>query len=305
MKLNLKTIIGVCLLVVGSTTFAQQDPQFTQYMYNTLSVNSAYAGTRGHVAITAIHRSQWAGLEGAPETQTLTFDSPIGRNLGLGISIVQDKLGPSKETYFDANLSYSIKTSKTHRLSLGLKGGLRLLNIDWSRGNHQASGDVLFQENINRTLPTLGAGLYYYSEKSYLGFSIPNFFADQHYDDIQGGVATERLHMFFIGGLVRNISDNIKFKPAFLLKSVSGAPLILDLSANFMFNEKFRLGASYRWDDSVSGLIGLQVSPKLLLGYSYDYTTTELQRVNSGTHEFMLRFELISKERKLKSPRFF
>lgn len=305
MKLNFKLIIISCLLLTSSFSFAQQDPQFTQYMYNTLTVNSAYAGNRGHLAITGIHRSQWIGIDGAPESQSLSFDSPIGKNVGLGISIVNDKLGPSHETYFDTNFSYSIRTSETHRLSFGVKGGARLFDIDWTRGRRQTSSDNLFQENISRILPTIGAGLYYHGEKSYLGVSVPNFFTDQHYDDIQQAVAAERLHIFVIGGLITDLSESIKFKPAFLFKHVSGAPVIVDLSANFMFNEKLRLGASYRWDDSFSGLVGFQISPKLLIGYAYDYTNTELQKVTSGSHEIMLRFELISKTAKLKSPRFF
>jgi len=305
MKLNFKIIIGLCLLFLGSITNAQQDPQFTQYMYNTLSVNSAYAGSRGHIAITGIHRTQWVGIDGAPESQTLSFDSPVGKNVGLGISIVNDKLGPSHETYFDVNFSYSIKTSQTHQLSFGIKGGARLFDIDWSRGRRQTSSDNLFNEDISRILPTVGAGIYYHGEKSYLGVSIPNFLTDQHYNDIQQTVAAERLHLFVIGGIITDLSDTIKFKPAFLFKHVTGAPVIIDLSANFMFNDKLRLGVAYRWDDAFSGLVGFQINRKLLIGYAYDYTNTELQRVTSGSHEIMLRFELISKTTKLKSPRFF
>ncbi len=287
------------------SAFAQQDPQFTQYMYNTLSVNSAYAGSRGHLAITGIHRSQWVGIDGAPRTQTLTIDSPLGKNVGLGLSVVNDEIGPSDEFYFDANFSYTIRASETHRLSFGVKGGARLLNIDWTKGRIQ-NPDAVFQQNINnRFFPTVGAGLYLHGEKSYLGVSIPNFFTDQHYDDIQESVASERLHFFLIGGLVFDLSENTKFKPAFLLKHVVGAPLIVDLSANFMFFDRFRLGASYRWDDSVSALAGFQVSPGLLIGYSYDYTTTELQEFTTGSHEIMIRFELKSEEKRLKSPRFF
>jgi len=305
MSLNFKIIFGACLLLVASKNFAQQDPQFTQYMYNTLSVNSAYAGSKGHVSVTAIHRTQWVGINGAPETQTLTFDSPIGKNVGLGISIVNDKLGPSHETYFDANFSYTIKTSEAYKLSFGLKGGVRLFDIDWARGRRQSSKDNLFRDNISRILPTVGAGIYFHGEKSYFGVSVPNFFTDQHYDDIQQAEAAERLHVFVIGGLIFDLSDTVKFKPAFLFKHVTGAPVIIDLSANFMFNDKLRLGVSYRWDDSFSGLVGFQISPRFLLGYAYDYTNTELQRVTSGSHELMLRFDLISNSIKLKSPRFF
>jgi len=304
MKLSFKIIVVILILLTGAQTIAQQDPQFTQYMYNTLSVNSAYAGSSGHLTITGIHRTQWVGLDGAPKTQTLSIDTPINKNVGLGLSIVNDKIGPTNETYFDANFSYSIKTSETHKLSFGLKGGLRLFDIDWSRGTAQSGVDPLLQNNISKLLPTVGAGVYLHGEKGYVGVSVPNFFTDEHYDDIQQAVAAERLHIFVIGGLIFDLSENTKFKPAFLFKHVTGAPVILDLSANFMFQEKFRVGVSYRWDDALSGLVGFQISPKLLIGYSYDYTTTELQRVNSGSHELMLRFELISKTKKIKSPRF-
>lgn len=305
MNIDNQKIIYILLLLLGITGYSQQDPQFTQYMYNTLSVNSAYAGSRGHFSVTGIHRSQWVGIDGAPRTQTLTLDTPIGKKIGLGLSIVNDEIGPTDETYFDLNFSYTIKTSETHRLSFGVKGGGRLFNIDWTKGQSQ-NPDILFQQNINnRFLPTVGAGLYLHSEKSYIGLSIPNFFTDQHYDDIQESIASERLHFFLIGGLIFDINENTKFKPAFLLKHVVGAPLIVDISANFMFYDHFRLGASYRWDDSVSGLVGFQVTPGLLIGYAYDYTTTELQKFTTGSHEIMIRFELISQEKRLKSPRFF
>ncbi len=285
--------------------FAQQDPQYTNYMYNTMSVNSAYAGTRGHMAVIGLYRTQWVGLDGAPTNQSFSIDTPVGKNVGLGFSVVNDELGPSDEFYIDANFSYTINLADEKRLSFGIKGGARLLNIDWSKGQFD-DPDAIFQQNINnKLLPTIGAGVYLHSEKSYLGLSVPNFFTDQHYDEIHESVAAERLHFFLIGGHVFDLSERTKFKPAFLLKHVVGAPLIFDLSANFLFNENFRLGAAYRWDDSISGLIGLQLSPKLLVGYSYDFTTTELQKYNNGTHEIMLRFELISKERRLKSPRFF
>ncbi len=305
MNIITKKILGILMIASTYCVFGQQDPQFTQYMYNTLSVNSAYAGSRGHMTVTGIHRSQWVGIDGAPRTQTLTVDSPIGKKIGLGLSIVNDEIGPSDEFYFDLNFSYTIKASETHRLSFGVKGGGRLFNIDWTKGQSQ-NPDILFQQNINNQFfPTVGAGLYLHSEKSYLGVSIPNFFTDDHYDDIQQSVASERLHFFFIGGLVFDLSQKTKFKPAFLVKHVVGAPLIVDLSANFMFYDRLRLGASYRWDDSVSALAGFQVTPGLLIGYAFDYTTTELQQFTTGSHEIMVRFELKSQEKRLKSPRFF
>lgn len=305
-NMNLKSKISSSLLVFFMTLvgYAQQDPQFTDYMFNTLTVNSAYAGSRGHLSVTGLHRSQWVGLEGAPETQSVSIESPIGKNVGLGVSVVNDRLGPSDEFYLDANFSYTIKLYNDRKLSFGIKGGGRMLNIDWSRGSYQESEDVF--ENINnRFLPTIGAGIYIHNDKSYVGLSVPNFLTNEHYDGLQNAVASERLHFFLIAGKVFDLSSRIKFKPAFLGKFVTGAPIIADLSANFMFNDVFRLGAAYRWDDSVSGLVGLQIGPRLMLGYAYDFTTTDLQNVNSGTHEIMIRFELRSKERQLTSPRFF
>ena len=305
MNVKLKVVLIGLVGLSFQTLFAQQDPQFTQYMYNTLGVNAAYAGSRGHVTATGLLRSQWVGLDGAPRSQTFTIDSPVSERVGLGLSIANDELGPSQETYIDLNFSYTIPTSDTRKLSFGIKGGGRLLDIDFSRGNVQSAGDGLFQNNVSEFLPTVGVGVYWHSDRNYIGVSIPNLFTDQTYDDIQQTVAAERLHLFIIGGIVTDLSSTIKFKPAFLVKSVVGAPVIVDLSANFMFYEKLRLGLSYRWDDSVSGLAGFQLTPQLLLGYSYDYTTTELQRFNTGSHEITLRFDLISKHKKIKSPRFF
>jgi len=304
MNIYFKIIIGLILVCLPMNIWAQQDPQFTQYMYNTLNVNSAYAGSRGHMSITGIHRSQWLGIDGAPQTQTLSIDSPIAKKVGLGLSIINDNIGPSEEIYIDLNFSYTIKLSDNNRLSFGAKGGGRLFNLDFTKGQSQ-NPDAIFQNVNDRFLPTVGAGLYLHSDTKYLGVSIPNFFADEHYDDIQGSLAAERIHIFLIGGVVTNFSEILKFKPAFLLKHVVGSPLSLDLSANFMFYNRFTIGAAYRWDDSFSGLAGFQITPALNIGYAYDYTTSELQRFTSGSHEIMIRFELKSEEKKLKSPRFF
>lgn len=305
MNLKLKIIFGLVLILVLQNSNAQQDPQYTDYMFNTLTVNSAYAGSRGHLTATALHRTQWVGLDGAPTTQSFSVESPVGKNVGLGIVLVNDRLGPSDEFYLDANFSYTINLNNNSRLSFGIKGGGRMLNIDWTRGSYQEQENV-FQQNIeNKFLPTIGAGVYWHSANSYIGLSVPNFLTDKHYDGVQNAIAAERLHYFLIAGKVFDLSPRIKFKPAFLGKFVVGAPLIADLSANFMFDDTLRLGLAYRWDDSVSGLLGLQVSPKLMIGYAYDATTTRLRNFNSGTHEIMLRFELRSREKQLKSPRFF
>ncbi len=297
--------LSLLLLFISVEGFSQQDPQFTQYMYNTMSVNPAYAGSRGHTTITALGRTQWVGFDGAPDTQTLSYDTPLGfSGVGLGINLVNDKLGPSHETYLDANISYTIRTGNEGNLALGLKIGGRLLNVDWSRGTFQ-SPEPRFNTNINnKFLPTLGAGVYYHKPKWYVGLAVPNFIRTDHYDDNIESVAVERLHFFLITGYVFDLNESIKFKPAALLKGVQGAPLSLDISANFLFNEKFRAGLAWRWDDSISALLGFQVSDGLNIGYAYDLTTSNYSNYNSGTHEVMLRYEIF-REGPVKSPRFF
>lgn len=299
-------ILVVFTALLSMKTNAQQDPQYTQYMYNTMSVNAAYAGQRDVLSATALYRTQWVGIDGAPKTVTFGIHSPLrNERLGLGLNIVSDQLGPAEETSIDVNFSYTIPVNATGdlELSFGIKGGLHLLDTDWSKGLFQ-NPDRLFNENINLISPTLGAALYLHSDRWYLGLSVPNMFTTEHYDDFQESIATERLHYFFIGGYVFDLSASTKLKPAFLVKGVSGAPLIADLSVNALFNDKFTLGLAYRWDDSVSGLLGFQITPGLFAGYAYDATTTALNNYNSGTHEIMLRFEL-QQIGKILSPRFF
>lgn len=307
MNLKFKISIILFLIFTAISSNAQQDPQYTNYMFNTMTVNSAYAGSRGHLSVTALHRTQWVGIDGAPQTQSLSIESPVGKNVGVGLSFVNDRLGPSKETYIDASVSYTLRLNNDSQLSFGMKGGARLLNVDLFDG-FQNQSDVASINN--KFLPTIGAGVYWRNEKSYVGLSIPNFLTKNHFDrdDFSSNnykVSAERLHYFLIAGKVFDLSSSVKFKPAFLGKFVAGAPAIVDLSANFLIDDTVRLGVAYRWDDSVSGLLGFQISPRILLGYSYDLTTTRLGDFNSGTHEIMLRYELITKEKQLKSPRFF
>lgn len=299
-------LISICFI---TDAYSQQDPHYTQYMLNTMSVNPAYVGSRGHTTLTALGRTQWVGFDGAPDTQTLSYDTPIGFNgLGIGFNLVNDKLGPSHETYIDGNVSYTIETGLEGSLAFGLKLGGRLLNIDWDLGRSDIDGpDSAFaQDVVNKFLPTVGAGIYYHEPDWYIGLSVPNFLRQEHYDanNIIGETAIERLHYFLIAGYVFDLNESIKFKPAALMKLVFGAPLSIDVSANFLIEEKFRLGAAWRWDDSVAALLGFQVSESLHIGYAYDLTTSNYNIANSGTHEVLLRYEIF-KQARMKSPRFF
>lgn len=309
MKINtdLKRYLLVGLLLAVLTAKAQQEPQYTQYMYNTLTVNPAYTGSPGYLEASLLHRSQWVGIDGAPSTQSFIIHSPVfNEQIGLGFSAVNDKLGPSEDLYLDGNFSYTIPVGYESKLAFGLKAGARILNIDWSKGIYRQEGDQLFNTNIdNKITPSIGAGVYYYTERFYAGLSVPNFIRSDYYDDIAESTVSDRLHYYVMGGYVFDLSEGVKFKPAVLGKIVSGAPITVDLSANFLLNEKLTLGASYRYDDAVSGLAGFQISKNFFIGYSYDYSVTDLNKYNDGSHEIIVRFQLVPKSSRIKSPRFF
>ncbi len=290
---------------------AQQDAQYTQYMYNTLAVNPAYAGSRGVFSIGALHRSQWVGLDGAPTTQTLNFHTPVSKRVGLGLSIVNDEIGngTNQDTYFDAAFSYTIPLGEERKLSFGVKAGGHFLNIDFTKlRNYDVETNLV---NIDkRFLPNFGAGIYYHTDRFYTGLSVPNFLQTEHFDSSGNSasfLAKERLNIYLITGYVFDLNRNVKFKPAGLLKAVKGAPLQIDLSANFLFNDKFTLGAAYRWDAAVSALFGFQISEQLMLGLAYDRETTDLgaTQFNDGSFEVMLRYEFLTRYKKVLTPRFF
>jgi len=312
----MKKVLLVIVLSVACLggVVAQQDAQYTQYMYNTIAVNPAYAGSRGVLSINGLHRSQWIGLEGAPKTQTINFNTPVSEHLGIGLSIVNDKIGngTNQDTYFDAVASYSIQTSKEGKLSFGIKAGGHLLDINFNKlANYRAELNAGGPDNIDKKFsPNIGAGLYYHTDKFYAGLSIPNFLKTQHFDDSASGttfLAEERLNFYLITGYVFDLNPKLKFKPAILLKAVSGAPLQADFSANFMLNEKFTLGAAYRWDAAASALVGFQLSDQFMIGLAYDREVTELGNAtfNDGSFEIMLRYEFITKFKKVITPRFF
>tara|TARA_R110000850_G_scaffold241496_1_gene366081 strand:+ start:1173 stop:2123 length:951 start_codon:yes stop_codon:yes gene_type:complete len=316
MKKSYITLIVSVLLGTAFTSNAQQDPQYTQYMYNTQVVNPAYAGSREALSISGLYRTQWVGLDGAPDTGTLTVHSPIGEgNVGLGLSIVREEIGIVEETYANIDFSYTIQTSDIGKLAFGIKAGGNLYNLNFTDLNipPEGQGDIFENDVDNKFKPQIGAGAYYYTDKFYAGLSVPNFIESSYFDiaDIENFEATgdvisrERLHFFFISGYVFDLSENVKFKPAVLTKLVTGSPLQVDASANFMFYDKFTLGAAYRWSASLSALVGFQITDELMLGFAYDRETTDLTQFNDGSYEFYLRYEIFKKKERILSPRFF
>ena len=299
-------IILFVLLLVNFISFAQQDAQFTQYMYNTININPAYAGSRDVLGVFVLHRSQWVGMDGAPVTNTIAINSPIGdSNLGLGVSLINDKIGPTNENNVAIDISYSINTSEKFKLSFGLKGNATIFKLDVSKLNPLDQNDPQFQ-NLNNTFKSnIGAGIYLHSDRAYFGFSIPKLIESKHYDDNSVAIYTEKINYYVIAGYVFEFNPNLKFKPSLLTKAVQGAPLQVDISGNFLINEKFVLGMAYRWSAAVSGMVGYQISNRMFLGYGYDLETTNLSNYNSGSHEIFLRYEINMKNKRIVSPRFF
>lgn len=303
-----KRVLLAVLALVSLTANAQQDSQYTQYMYNTNTINPAYAGSRGALSIYGMHREQWVGLNGAPKTNAFSINTPLkDSKVGLGVSFVNDEIGVMKENTISVDVSYTIDLDGIdNKLSFGIKGSANLLSVNYSELNLYNPNDYKLTGDIsNQFSPNIGAGVYYHNTKGYLGLSVPNFLQADRYDDNIYATVQQRMHFNLIGGYVFDLNPDLKFKPAFLLKAVSGAPLQADVTANFLISNKLTLGAAYRFDAAWSALAGFQITDGLMIGYSYDGDTTKLANYNSGSHEIFLRFELFNKYKRITSPRFF
>lgn len=294
------------MMFTAIASYAQQDAQYTQYMYNTINVNPAYAGSRGALSFFALHRTQWVGLDGAPVTNSFSVNTPFNNSrLGLGVSIINDEIGPSTSNSVSADLSYTLPMSEKLKLSFGVKGTVNMFNIDVNKLNPGDQTDPQFQNLNNEFNPNIGAGVYLHSDKGYIGLSVPNFLESNAYNDNDVAIYKEKMNFYMIGGYVFDLSSYIKFKPAFMTKAVEGSPLQADVSANFMFDDKLTVGLAYRWSAAMSAMVGFQVSDAFYLGYSYDFETTELDNYSSGSHEIFLRYEIFKKNSKMITPRFF
>ncbi|MBR9915241.1 MAG: type IX secretion system membrane protein PorP/SprF [Algicola sp.] len=285
---------------------AQQLPQFTQYMYNTISINPAYAGSRETLSVVGLHRSQWVGLEGGPQTQTLSVHAPMrNERVGLGLSFINDELGFQNFSYLYGDFSYTIPTGEKSKLAFGVKAGFTSYSLDAEFQQSQSNDPVIFGYQ-NRWKPNIGTGVYWHSSRWYVGLSAPRILNTDYTGDAEFQ-ALERISYYFTGGYVFDLGENTKFKPATLLKATNGAPLSFDLTANFLFYEKFWIGAGYRVNEQAAALGGIadfQVSKQLRIGYAYEYPLSDLRPYTSGTHEVLLMFEIF-KSKRIKSPRYF
>lgn len=307
-----KWLFVLCCLVclAPHKSMAQQDPLYTQYMFNTLAYNPAYAGSRDVLSIMALSRHQWVGFDGAPSTQTLTAHSTVGKNVGLGFSILHDKLDPTRQTgvYFD--YAYRLKISDKGKLSMGLKGGFNFYQNTLSQLSTGSVGDdpALSGSDYSKFLPNFGFGLYYYSPKFYLGASAPKLMENKLANrdiETQGEVGKEVRHYFLTSGYVFGISKEVKLKPSVLARFTQAAPVVMDLNVNFLFKEKLWLGGFYRIQNSFGAIAQYQFTQQFKVGYGFDMTTNELSNYNSGTHEIMLLYEFSFTKEKVQHPRYF
>ena len=307
---KITSFLAFGFLLFFSETKAQQDPQYTQYMYNMNVVNPAYAGSRGTLSLGLLGRTQWTSVDGAPKSMTFDVHAPLGKKVGVGLSVIADEIGPAKEQNIYADFSYTLETSSVGRLAFGLKGGVTLLYVYLLvlvLPLTSSAGDPVFDENINKTMPNFGAGVYYYTDKWYVGFSVPNILKTEHLDkDNINTKASEEVHYFLTGGYVFDLSSTLKFKPSLMFKGVTGAPVSVDINANFLMYDRFELGASYRIDDSISALFNFGVTPDFRIGYAYDYTISDFSNSHTGgSHEIILLYDIDFSKKNLKSPRFF
>ncbi|MDO7171447.1 type IX secretion system membrane protein PorP/SprF [Mariniflexile sp. AS56] len=297
------------LVLLGSAhVFSQQEPQYAQYMYNTQSINPAYAGTENQLSLLGLHRSQWAGLEGAPKTQIISMHAPFGDHVGLGLNITNDKIFIAQSTYIAANFSYKVPVSERSILSFGLQAGGKLMSIDSNRLNNgaESSGDQDASiSDRNNFTPQMGFGAYYYTNNFFLGFSIPGILDSKKFlkdEDNKSTYVSEKPHYYLLAGYSIELNKNVDFKPSTLLKVVDGAPLQLDLSANFLFYDDITLGVAYRWDATLSAMAAFQVTDKLLLGFAYEIETSKLQKYNGNSTELILRYNFIKNPNKTALP---
>ncbi len=317
----LKSIPCLILLLLAGQLFSQREPQYTQYMYNIGSFNPAYVGTVAKFDLSGLYRAQWIDIPGAPRNIRFGANIPFkNERNGMGVNVVSDEIGPTTNTFVDVAYSYQVNLSEFTKLSFGIDAGGSFLNVDFSKGTFENPGEpILDRNNISEFYPTVGAGLFMYQDHWYLGASVPNFLTDGLYDEAVAEVVEDKLQFTFIGGYVFDVSENLKFKPAFLVNYIQGAPATVNLSTNFLIKDVFTLGAAYRVDNSVSGLAGFQISSTTFIGYSYDYNTNGLGEFNSGSHEVILKFYLgqgggsksekskpqKGKPKQIDSPRFF
>ncbi len=313
MTLIKKTIIPLIFIMSFGSMKAQQDPMYTHYMYNTLVINPAYAGSRDALTVTGLHRSQWVNYKGAPMVQTLSLHSPLrNEHVGIGLSVTNDKIGPTNNTSAVIDFAYIMKLNKKSKLALGLSAGANMFQANLSSVQLDQQSDPSFQNNVNnRFTPNFGFGAYYYRERFYAGVSIPKIIQNKYSDVNQTAnnivAGKEQRHYYFIAGTLIKLTDNLDFKPTTFVKVTAAAPIQADVTASFVIMKKVTLGAMFRTGDAFGALVGLNLTDQFHVGYSYDYSYgLKNFKYHQGSHEIVLRYDFIySSKKQIRTPRNF
>jgi type IX secretion system PorP/SprF family membrane protein len=304
-----KWMCVAAFMVICYTGFGQQDPDYTQYMFNQQTVNPAYAGSWESIGFMALNRKQWVGFEGSPSTQTFAFQTPLQKeNIGLGLTVVNDQIGFEKKFSVTADYSYRLRLNNEVYLRLGMKGGITNYSHDLTvyQLDSKNQPDQMFQGEIDQAfMPNIGIGAFLHSKKFYVGLSVPKLIKNEFKDNENYSSYAEMRHFFLTGAYVFNLSENVKFKPTFLVKATVGAPVQVDLSGNFLLKEKVWLGAMYRTSDAFGFIAQWVFDKKLRVGYAIDFSTTNLRHYHDGIHEIMVSYELSFLKTKVASPRYF
>jgi len=305
-KIFFTTLLTVFALIDSN---AQQDPHYTQYMYNMNVINPAYAGSKENLSFGLLYRKQWVEIEDAPSTFSLAGSLPVGKNVGVGLSVISDKIGPVQENNVYGDFSYTLNLGGEHRLAFGMKAGATFHKVglfsEIGNGNVPDADDPAFAEDTNNTFLNIGSGVFYYTQKYYISFSVPNMLRSKHLDFNGRKFGTETSHYFLTGGYVFDLSDNVKFKPFGMIKSAIGVPVSYDVSTNFLFNQKFEVGATYRREDSFGAMVNFAINPNLRIGYAYDHIISDLNVATPSSHEIILLFDLNFPKKVSQSPRYF
>ncbi|WP_296380194.1 type IX secretion system membrane protein PorP/SprF [Winogradskyella sp.] len=292
MKFYKNTLTIVAFLLFGSL-YAQQEPNYSLYRYTMNVINPAYAGADGNTSLTSSFRSQWISVLGAPETQSFFYAQPFGNKIGLGLSLVSDQVFVESQTSFNVDFSYRLQVSETANLFLGLKAGGRTYDIDRENLiNIGLPSDPALNNIDTGFRPNFGAGAYLMHDKYYLSLSVPSILSSERIDKSEGRVtqATQEAHVYLSGGYNFDISESTEFRPSTMIRYVSGSPISLDLTAAFRFFDKFEIGAAYRTDEAISGLVMLSIADWMNVGYAYESSTRdEISNNSNGTHEILLR----------------
>ena len=305
-KLIMKKIIIIILIINAFNLSAQQDPQYTQYMYNMNVINPAYAGSSDATSIGILYRDQWEGLEGAPKTGTMNIHFPAGKNIGFGFSAISDEIGPVSETNLYIDFSYTLNLNNENRLAFGLKAGGTFHDIGLIGLELIDPNDPFFANDINENTPNIGAGIYFYKpNKYYISVSVPNLLESVHLDYNDYNIGSEFRHFFGAAGYVFDINDNFKLKPHAFIKYASNSPVSIDLNTNLFMYDLVEFGLGYRTDDSITAMINFMVSPSIRIGYAYDSIQSELNLITKASHEIFINFDINFRSKVSRSPRYF